>query len=141
MPPKRTAWFGPGYYVVKILAHGESFGHASLVPDWHANCNCTPRVRIRAKELHMSLITWLLLGLVAGFIASHLVNHRGEGMVLDVLLGIVGAIVGGWLATLFGVAGLSGLNLYSIVVSIAGAVVFLLIYHVIRRGVIGRRIL
>ena len=89
----------------------------------------------------MFLITWLLVGLIAGFIASHLVNHRGEGMVLDVLLGIVGAIVGGWLATLFGVTGLSGLNLYSIVISVAGAVVFLLIYHVIRRGVIGRRIL
>lgn len=89
----------------------------------------------------MSLVTWLLLGLISGFIASHLVNHRGEGMVLDVLLGIVGAIIGGWLAALLGVAGATALNLYSIIVSVAGAVAFLVIYHAIRRGVVGRRIL
>ena len=81
----------------------------------------------------MSLITWLLLGLISGFIASHMVNHRGEGMVLDVLLGIVGAIIGGWIATFLGVAGVTALNLYSVIVSIAGAAVFLLVYHAIRR--------
>lgn len=89
----------------------------------------------------MSLFAWLLLGLLSGFIASRLVNHRGEGMVLDILLGIVGAVVGGWLANFFGFAGVTALNLYSIVVAVAGAVLFLFVYHVIRRGVIGRRIL
>lgn len=89
----------------------------------------------------MSLITWMLLGLLAGFIASHLVNHRGEGMVLDVLLGIVGAIVGGWLANVLGLAGATALSLYSLLVATLGAVVFLLLYHAIRRNVIGRRIL
>ena len=49
----------------------------------------------------MTLFTWILLGLVSGFIASHLVNHHGEGIVLDVLLGIVGAIVGGWVFHMF----------------------------------------
>ena len=88
----------------------------------------------------MSLFAWLLLGLLAGFIASHLVNHRGEGMVLDVLLGIVGAIVGGWLFHLFGAVGVSQLNLYSLIVAVLGAVVFLLVYHAIRRGVVGRRV-
>ena len=88
----------------------------------------------------MSLFAWLLLGLLSGFIASHLVNHHGEGMVLDILLGIVGAIVGGWLFHLFGAAGVTQLNLYSLVVAVAGAVVFLVVYHAIRRGVIGRRI-
>ncbi len=88
----------------------------------------------------MSLFAWIILGLLAGFIASHLVNHRGEGMVLDVLLGIVGAVVGGWLAHLAGWAGVTRLNLYSITVAIIGAVVFLFIYHAIRRNVIGRRI-
>jgi uncharacterized membrane protein YeaQ/YmgE (transglycosylase-associated protein family) len=58
----------------------------------------------------MSLFAWLLLGLLSGFIASHLVNHRGEGMVLDILLGIVGAVIGGWLATFFGFAGVTALN-------------------------------
>jgi uncharacterized membrane protein YeaQ/YmgE (transglycosylase-associated protein family) len=64
----------------------------------------------------MSLFVWILLGLVSGFIASHLVNHRGEGIVLDVLLGVVGAIIGGWVFHLFGHIGVTGLNLYSIVV-------------------------
>ena len=89
----------------------------------------------------MSLFAWIVLGLISGFMASHLVNHRGEGMVLDVLLGIVGAIVGGWLFQAFGAAGVQGLNLYSIVVAVIGAIVVLFVYHIIRRGVIGRRIL
>jgi len=89
----------------------------------------------------MSLFAWLLLGLLAGFIASHLVNHRGEGMILDILLGIVGAIVGGWLAYMFGFAGVNRLNLHSVIVATIGSVVFLFVYHAIRRNVIGRRIL
>ncbi len=89
----------------------------------------------------MSLFAWIVLGLLAGFIASHLVNHRGEGMVLDVLLGIVGAVIGGWAAHLAGYAGVTRLNLYGIVVATAGAVVLLFVYHLIRRNVIGRRIL
>ena len=89
----------------------------------------------------MSLFAWIVLGLLAGFVASHLVNHRGEGMVLDILLGIVGAVIGGWLAHLAGYAGVTTLNLYGIIVASAGAVLLLVMYHVIRRGVIGRRIL
>jgi len=81
----------------------------------------------------MSLFVWILLGLVAGFIASHLVNHRGEGIVLDVLLGIVGAIVGGWLFHVFGHIGLTGLNFHSILVATAGAIATLIVYHMIRR--------
>jgi len=83
----------------------------------------------------MSLFVWILLGLVAGFIASHLVNHRGEGIVLDVLLGIVGAIVGGWLFHLIGHVGVNGLNFHSILVATVGAVLFLFLYHSIRRTV------
>jgi uncharacterized membrane protein YeaQ/YmgE (transglycosylase-associated protein family) len=83
----------------------------------------------------MSLFVWIVLGLVAGYIASHLVNHHGEGIVLDVLLGVVGAIVGGWLFQVFGHIGVTGLNLHSILVATAGAVVFLLGYHAIRRTV------
>ncbi len=88
----------------------------------------------------MSLFAWILLGLLAGFIASHMVNHRGEGMVLDILLGIVGAVVGGWGAHLLGFAGVSSVNLYGIVVATLGAVLLLLMYHAVRRNVIGRRI-
>lgn len=87
----------------------------------------------------MSLFIWILLGLVSGFIASHIVNRRGEGVILDVLLGIVGAFVGGWLFRNFGHAGVTGLNLHSILVATAGAVVLLIAYHAIRRTTIGRR--
>ena len=80
----------------------------------------------------MSLFLWIILGLIAGFVASHLVNHSGEGMVLDILLGIVGAVVGGWVFHLLGYEGVNGLNLYSILVATVGAIVFLILYHAIR---------
>jgi uncharacterized membrane protein YeaQ/YmgE (transglycosylase-associated protein family) len=79
----------------------------------------------------MSIIGWIILGLIAGFIASKLVNHQGEGITLDIVLGIVGAIVGGWLFSFFGAAGVTGFNLYSMVVAVIGAVVVLVIYHAV----------
>jgi uncharacterized membrane protein YeaQ/YmgE (transglycosylase-associated protein family) len=84
----------------------------------------------------MTLLAWIILGLVAGFIASKLVNKSGEGMFLDIILGIVGAVVGGWLFNTFGMAGVTGLNLYSVVVAVIGAAVLLIVYHAfLRRGV------
>ena len=77
----------------------------------------------------MSIIAWIILGLISGFIASKLVNKTGEGVFLDIILGIVGAIVGGWLFNLFGAAGVTGLNIWSMLVSVLGAVVFLFVYH------------
>ena len=58
---------------------------------------------------------------LAGFIASHLVNHRGEGMILDVLLGIVGAVLGGWIFHMLGMAGVNRLDLHSLIVAAAGS--------------------
>ena len=83
----------------------------------------------------MSLLAWAVLGIVAGFIASKVVNKTGEGLILDLVLGVVGALVGGWIMSLFGEAGVSGLNLYSLVVAVLGAIVVLVGYHMIRRGV------
>ena len=77
----------------------------------------------------MSILAWVVLGLVAGFIASMLVNRRGGSLVLDLILGVVGAFVGGFLFTRFGHAGVTGLNLYSFMVATLGAVVVLFIYH------------
>jgi uncharacterized membrane protein YeaQ/YmgE (transglycosylase-associated protein family) len=82
----------------------------------------------------MSILAWIILGLVAGFIGSKLVNKTGEGFVLDIALGIVGALVGGWLFNRFGAAGVTGLNLYSLLVAVVGAVVVLVVYHAIRRA-------
>ncbi len=88
----------------------------------------------------MSFVAWIILGLIAGFIGSKIVNNRGEGIAGDILLGIVGAVVGGWLFSTFGhlahvhpVPGISGLNLESVVVAVVGAVVVLVAYHAIRR--------
>ena len=88
----------------------------------------------------MSIIAWIILGLIAGFIASKIVNRRGEGIVVDVLLGIGGAVVGGWLFHSFGARGVSGLNLNSLVVATIGAVVVLVVYHVLSRSSGFRRI-
>lgn len=81
----------------------------------------------------MSFVVWIVLGLVAGFIGSKLVNHTGEGLIRDVLLGVVGAIIGGYLFNLFGASGVTGLNIYSLLVAVVGAVVFLIVYHAIFR--------
>ena len=83
----------------------------------------------------MSIIAWLVLGLIAGFIASKIVNKQGEGLVLNIVLGVVGAFVGGWLFSLFGMSGVTGLNIYSLLVAVLGAVVVLFIYH----GLVRRR--
>jgi uncharacterized membrane protein YeaQ/YmgE (transglycosylase-associated protein family) len=83
----------------------------------------------------MSIIGWIILGLIAGFIASKIVNKQGQGFFLDIVLGIVGALVGGWLFELIGHAGVTGFNLYSMFVAIVGAIVVLVVYHAIRRVV------
>jgi len=79
----------------------------------------------------MSILAWIVLGLIAGFIASKMVNKTGEGALLDIVLGIVGAVVGGWLFNAFGMSQVTGLNVYSLVVSVVGAVVVLFAYHAI----------
>jgi len=81
----------------------------------------------------MSIIAWIVLGLIAGFIASKLVNKSGEGMLMDIVLGVVGAVLGGWLFRTFGMPGVTGLNVYSLVVAVVGAIVFLFIYHALTR--------
>jgi len=87
----------------------------------------------RQESSAMSFIAWIVLGLIAGFIGSKLVNHTGEGLIRDVLLGVVGAIIGGYLFNVFGAPGVTGLNLYSLVVAVVGAVVFLIVYHALFR--------
>lgn len=79
----------------------------------------------------MSVIGWLILGLIAGFIASRLVNKGGQGFFLDIALGIVGAIVGGLIFSAFGAEGITGLNIYSMIVAVLGSIVVLVAYHTI----------
>ena len=86
------------------------------------------------KKDTMSILAWIVLGLIAGFIGSKLVNKSGEGVLLDIILGIVGAVIGGWVFNFFGAAGVTGLNLYSLLVAVIGSVLFLVVYHALRRA-------
>ena len=85
----------------------------------------------------MGILAWIVLGLIAGFIASKIVNHTGSGIIMDIVLGVVGALVGGFLFSMFGAVGVTGLNIYSMLVAIVGAVMVLWIYH----ALVGRRAL
>ncbi len=78
----------------------------------------------------MGIFSWIILGLIAGFIASKIVNKTGAGMTMDIALGVVGAIVGGFIASaVFGMSGVTGVNIWSIIVSVIGAVIVLWVYH------------
>jgi uncharacterized membrane protein YeaQ/YmgE (transglycosylase-associated protein family) len=79
----------------------------------------------------MNVFAWIILGLIAGFIGSKIVNKSGQGMIMDIALGVVGAVVGGVIFSFFGAAGVTGFNLWSIVVSIVGAIVVLWVYHMV----------
>ena len=79
----------------------------------------------------MSVIGWIVFGLIAGYIASKIVNKQGEGFIVDMVLGIIGAVVGGWLFERFGYEGVSGFNIYSMIVAVIGAIIVLFIYHAI----------
>jgi uncharacterized membrane protein YeaQ/YmgE (transglycosylase-associated protein family) len=89
------------------------------------------------REVSMLILSWIILGLISGFIASKIVNRRGEGTLLDIVLGIVGALVGGWIFAAIGHPPVTGVNLYSILVSVLGAILVLVSYHALGRG--GRR--
>jgi uncharacterized membrane protein YeaQ/YmgE (transglycosylase-associated protein family) len=106
-----------------LLSAGEAFAQTSH----------SIRTATGMSDQSMSYLAWVVLGLIAGFIGSKIVNRRGEGIVLDILLGIVGAFAGGYLFHLFGAPGVSGLNLYSLFVAVVGSVVFLVIYHLVTR--------
>ncbi len=84
----------------------------------------------------MSIIGWLILGLIAGFIGSKIYAGTGQGILLDIVLGIVGAFVGGFLFSAVGGTPVTGFNIYSMIVAIVGAIIVLWIYH----AVAGRRV-
>jgi uncharacterized membrane protein YeaQ/YmgE (transglycosylase-associated protein family) len=79
----------------------------------------------------MSIIGWIIFGLIAGFIASKIVNKQGQGFVVDTILGVVGAVVGGYIMSFFGGTGVNGFNIPSMIVAILGAIVVLFIYHAV----------
>jgi uncharacterized membrane protein YeaQ/YmgE (transglycosylase-associated protein family) len=85
----------------------------------------------------MSIIAWLILGLIAGFVASKIVNARGQGIALDMALGIIGALVGGFIFDAAGKVGVTGFNAWSLLVATIGSIIVLILYHALT----GRRAL
>jgi uncharacterized membrane protein YeaQ/YmgE (transglycosylase-associated protein family) len=79
------------------------------------------------------IIAWILVGLIGGYLASRVVNKRGEGVIRDMLLGVIGGIIGGFIFRAFGGHGVTGFNLWSILVAFFGGIVLLVIYHALRR--------
>jgi len=82
----------------------------------------------------MGVLGWIVMGLITGYIASSLVNKRGEGLPFDILLGILGAVLGGWVFNAFAAAGVTGFNVWSLLVAVIGAVTLLVVWHSIRRS-------
>lgn len=81
----------------------------------------------------MSIIAWIILGLIAGWVASLITKSR-EGMVMNIVVGIIGAFIGGLVLNLFGTGGVSGLNLPSLLTAVLGAVILLAIVRAFRHS-------
>ena len=86
-------------------------------------------VSSRQQDSAIQFAAWIVLGLIVGFITSRILNKSGHGRVRDILLGIVGAIVGGFLSNLLGKTATNGPDFYSLFVAAVGAVVFIIVYH------------
>jgi len=80
----------------------------------------------------MSLLAWIIVGLIAGWLATAIVPGTGGSLLMDIVVGIVGAIIGGWLFNAFGSPGATGLNVWSIIVATIGAVVLLFLVRAVR---------
>lgn len=80
----------------------------------------------------MNIIIWIVLGALAGWIAS-MIMKSGHGLIEDIILGVIGAFVGGFIFNLFGQSGVTGLNIYSIVVAVVGAVVLIFLGRLIHK--------
>jgi uncharacterized membrane protein YeaQ/YmgE (transglycosylase-associated protein family) len=89
---------------------------------------------LRSLTMIMGVLGWIVMGLIAGYISSSLVNKHGEGLSLDIVLGIVGAVFGGWIFNAFGAAGVTGFNVWSLLVAVIGAMILLVLWHSIRRS-------
>ena len=83
----------------------------------------------------MNFLLWILFGAVAGWLASLIMKtNRSQGTLIDIVVGIIGAFLGGWLFETFGRSGVTGFNLYSLLVAVIGAVVLLFLVRLVRRN-------
>ncbi len=79
----------------------------------------------------MGILLWIVFGAIVGWIASAVMGNR-EGLIMDIVFGIVGAILGGWLMSFLGKGGVTGFNLYSFLVAILGAIILIAIVRALR---------
>ena len=79
--------------------------------------------------MRLSIVQWIVVGLIGGFLGSRIAGHGGQGLLRDIVLGIVGGVIGGWLFHQLGYRGVTGINVWSIVVSAAGAALVVWLYH------------
>jgi uncharacterized membrane protein YeaQ/YmgE (transglycosylase-associated protein family) len=80
----------------------------------------------------MDILLWVILGAVAGWIAS-MIMKSGHGLIEDIILGIIGAFIGGFIMNFFGQSGVTGINVYSLIVAVIGAVVLIALGRLIRK--------
>lgn len=117
-----------------IILVGFIFGHSGAFDLYGQSPAALLERSIRREEAIMSLLVWIVLGLAAGLIGSRLVKTGRERIMADILLGVVGAMVGGSLFYAFGPGGVNGLNLASHFVAVAGSLIVLLLYYALRRN-------
>ena len=82
----------------------------------------------------MNILLWIIFGALAGWIASVIMGTRGQGVLVDIVLGIIGAFVGGWLFQQFGAQGVTGFNLGSLLVAVVGAIIIIAVARLFRRA-------
>ena len=83
----------------------------------------------------MSILSWIIVGLIAGWLAGQVMRGSGYGVIGDIIVGIVGGLIGGFLASaVFGIDAMSGLNLVSVVVAFIGAVILVAILRAVAPG-------
>lgn len=83
----------------------------------------------------MSLLAWIVLGLIAGLAASKMFGDSGQDAATAIVVGVIGAVVGSWLFNSFAMAGVDGFKLYSVLLAGVGASVLLVVYHALSRAI------
>ncbi|MBE5770817.1 MAG: GlsB/YeaQ/YmgE family stress response membrane protein [Clostridiales bacterium] len=81
----------------------------------------------------MNILLWLILGALAGWLAGLIMGSDGRNWLVNILIGVLGAAIGGFVASLLGLGGVTGFNLYSLLIAVAGACLLLGVYNLLRR--------
>jgi uncharacterized membrane protein YeaQ/YmgE (transglycosylase-associated protein family) len=134
---KRRAGFSAGITLAAcfLFVHPQDFAVARRTYKRSPPANGDVIWENLEDQIIMGIISWIILGLIAGFIGSKIVNKSGSGILMDIVVGVVGAIVGGFIGEKLGLGGVTGFwDIWSWFLAIVGSIIVLLIY----RAVVGR---